>query len=439
MHSWLPSNVARIVQTLAEAGYQCWIYGGAVRDLLRKVTPSDWNLVTDAEAEAIESLFDRAVADDHGVTLSIYESDYRIESLGPGQDLDDFLGRSDFTLNAVAYDPRQDVLVDPHGGVAAIQMRVLSCPDDPLEVFDADPIRMLRAIRFAVELNLMFEPTVAAALQDEGLINKLHVCRRRRVRDEFFRIMTGEHASEAVAGIVDAGMGPALGLGPIMALTDLPQGPKHIYDAWGHTLDVIRRVPGRLDIRLAALWHDSGKAPTHKQDEDGTITHYGHEEAGADLTKQWMDYMQAPGLLSETVTSLVANHLIQYEPGWSNSTIRRWIRRVGKDRVATLFELAHADLDAHGPSVWATTHKAHLDELARRVESIKAEAPPLDETELAIDGSAIMEILGLTKGGPLVGKLKKTLMEMVVNDPKLNDPEVLKEIVIRLVPELREK
>jgi tRNA nucleotidyltransferase (CCA-adding enzyme) len=437
----VPPPVLDLLRTLWANGHAAYVVGGSIRDVLLGRTPLDWDLATDARPERVQVLFPGAVYENRFGTVAVHASDdsvveittfrqdheyadfrrpHRIE-FGDTIELD--LARRDFTVNAMAWGAGPDGLdsgelprpglVDPHGGRDDVAAGVLRAVGDPRLRFEEDALRMIRAVRLAATLGFGVEPATLAGIQ---------------ARSALVAHLSGERIATELDKLLAAPV-PSIGL-RLMGDTDLllpissdlaaqrgiGQNKVPGEDLWDHTLRSVDAARAdRPIVRLATLLHDIGKPATLA---DGHFI--GHDSVGADLAGTLLDRLRSPRSVRDRVVHLVRQHMFSYESNWSDSAVRRFIQKIGRDAIEELFELREADNVGSGLAADAGL----LGELRGRVQAeLDAEAV-LDLHGLAVDGSDLINELGMAPG-PRLGRTLETLLERVIADPALNDRPTL--------------
>jgi tRNA nucleotidyltransferase (CCA-adding enzyme) len=427
-----------ICARLRDAGKRGWIVGGCVRDLLRGKAVSDWDVATDARPTEVMKLFPRVIPTgiDHGtVSVLIHGVAYEVTTLrgettysdGRRPDsvvfVDDIaadLARRDFTFNAIAIDPLVPSLIDPWGGQADLAARVLRAVGDPVERFSEDGLRVLRAARFAATLECAIEPRTLAAI--EPTLDTYRKVSAERVRDEWMKTMKAKKPSIAFEVMRTTGI-LGVTLPEMLESVGLAQNRYHAYDVWNHTLSCLDACEGDAPLRIAALLHDIGKPRTRAlSDKTNDYTFYNHEKVGAEMAGSILDRLRFSNDEKARITSLVANHLVCYSDEWTDAAVRKWIRRVSRERVEDLYALNRADILGKGREV--TQELLGLERLKERVASELAAQHALSTRDLAVDGKDVMRELAI-KPSRRVGEVLDALIEKVVEDPSLNDRETL--------------
>jgi tRNA nucleotidyltransferase (CCA-adding enzyme) len=433
-----PAAVRRIADRLEEAGYDTWAVGGAVRDRVLGRPAGDWDLATRARPEQVMRLFRRTVpiGIDHG-TVGVLDGGHLYEVTTFRRDVETFgrhavveyadrveddLARRDFTINALAWHPASGRLLDPFGGRADIQARRLRTVGAPEERFAEDYLRVLRALRFAGQFELAIEGATWDALR--RAISQLQRLSAERVREELVKVLAQIRSASRALDLYRTSGALATLYPELAALPgEPPDAPE--WDLWTLTIRAVDAIPpSRTTLRLAALLHAVGMPPARTRDLRGGWRYTGHEVLGARKAEDVMRRLKASNAETEWVTRLVRHQRDIFPPDAPDAGVRRWLRDIGLDLVADLFRLrfalwrAEESGDARPEDLlerWAT---------ARRVVRTR---PPLSIGDLAIGGREL-QALGL-RPGPRFGEILLALLERVIDDPSLNAPARLEQIV----------
>ena len=317
--------------------------------------------------------------------------------------LEEDLRRRDFTINTLVMDLDGKVH-DPLGaGLADLEAYVLRTPIDPLQTFNDDPLRMLRAVRFAAQLGFELAPNMLPAMRQMRGRLAPPVVSVERIADELRKMLTSERPQLALEVLDEGGLLEVV-LPELAACKGVPQAGYHTHDVYGHTLLVVSHTPPELVVRLAAVFHDVGKLATATA--DGSFT--GHERVGADLARAALERLRFSQKDLDEVVILVRLHLrpVYYSSEWSDGAVRRLARDAGA-QLERLMALARADLAAS-----AYPHPEKLDELQARLGAVLSEQP--SRLTPPISGEDIMSALRLAPG-PAVGRIKERLTELVLD------------------------
>lgn len=436
----LPRTVEHVLATLAAAGHEAVLVGGAVRDQLLGLPHGtwDWDAATSAAPEEVVALFPESTWENRFGTVTVrgdppvevtsyraegaYHDARRPNEVRFGVALEEDLARRDFTINAIAWLPTdlaagRGRLVDPAGGVGDLRRRILRTVGDPRDRFGEDALRLIRAARLAARFELDLDPATEAAIA--SLAPRAASVSGERVRDELLRMLAiRERPSRGLLLLERLGL-LAVVLPELAALRGVPQAKLVPGDALDHTLATVDAVPPDppADARLTALLHDLGKATTQAAGH-----FFGHERVGAELARRVLDRLRVGRARSERIAAVIEQHMYQYEPAWTDAAVRRFIRRIAEVDRDLLFALRRADNVASGV---AAAGEANQRELETRIAAeLAAGAELLIGRRLAIDGHDLQSALGL-EPGPTVGVLLERLTEAVLDDPSRNERETL--------------
>ncbi len=453
----VPDDVVELCRKLRDAGYEAWLVGGAVRDLLRGTAAKDFDVATSAEPPDVTRLFGRKrtipTGEKHGTVTVLTEraghkehvevTTYRGEgaySDGRRPDgvvfvrtLDEDLKRRDFTMNAIAYDPLGDALADPYGGQRDLEARLIRAVGDARERFGEDGLRAMRAVRFAAQLEFAIDAATEAAIPET--IDVFRKVSAERVRDELVKILSARVPSVGLELMRTTGLLGAT-IPELLEGVGMHQNRYHAHDVWHHTLAAVDATellgnPPWL-VRFAALLHDVAKPRTAapKEDSPAENTFYRHELVGAKMADAIGRRLKLANEERETIVNLVGNHMFWYTPEWSDGTVRRFISRVGVEHLEGLFALRAGDVRARGRDEAPGTE---IDALRARAAAEVAKASALKITDLAVGGADVMEVLAC-RPGPIIGDVLRALLERVLDDDTLNSREQLRALIPTVVP-----
>jgi tRNA nucleotidyltransferase (CCA-adding enzyme) len=450
--SRIPAEVVVLCRRLRDAGHQAHLVGGGIRDLLLGRQPADFDVATSAPPEEVLALFGSTFAIPTGLqhgTVTVltgqgesrlavevttfrgegaYLDGRRPSSVSYVSSLDEDLSRRDFTMNAVGYDPIDARLTDPFDGRGDLQRRLIRAVGDPLQRFREDGLRPMRAVRQATQLEFTIDPpTLAAIGQTLDVFRKVSV---ERIRDELFKLLAGPKPSYGLDLMRATGLLSEV-LPELLEGVGVTQNRFHKFDVYGHTLAVVDNTHGERAglavLRLGALLHDVGK-PRARQPREGApgeFSFFKHEYVGADMADAIARRLKLSVADRGRIVAMVANHMFFYSPEWTDGTVRRFVRRVGSETLPALFALREGDIAGRG---FGEDPDVELGELRRRVSEVAAEDAALRITDLALDGKDVMRILGIAPGR-IVGVVLERLLERVLDDPSLNQPDRLAALV----------
>jgi poly(A) polymerase len=424
-------------QAAEELGVRAWAVGGYVRDTLLGRPHPDLDVVVES-GRALElaerfsqltgsrkpALFPRfgTAQVTWGERLVEFAS-ARAESYPPDSrkpevrsaTIEQDLQRRDFTVNAMLMDLDGRIL-DPLGGLGDLERRLLRTPRDPNRTFADDPLRMLRAVRFAAQLGFALEPSILPAMRAQRLRARPPVLSVERVTEELRKMLVSERPKLALELLDEGGLVEVL-LPELFACHGVDQGGWHTHDVFGHTLLVVEHTEPEIVLRLAALFHDVGKPVTATP--DGAFT--GHDRVGAQMARAALMRLRFSNSEVDRVAKLVQMHLrpVFYQPGeWGDGAVRRLARDAG-DLLWTLMALARADIAAS-----AYPHADKLDDLESRLRGVLEEKP--SRLALPVSGEDVMRVCGLAPG-PEVGRVKERLEALVLEGTLPPDREAILE------------
>lgn len=445
----VPPEVRNVAARLNAAKFENYLIGGCVRDLLLGKEPKDWDFTTNALPREIEGLFENTFYENTYGTVGIVNEETHEESLKvievtpfreegeyedfrhPGEvkwakTLEDDLKRRDFTINALAYDIEREEIVDQFGGLEDLKKEVIRTVGNPEERFREDALRILRALRFASQLNFAIDSETLQAMSDNKDL-LIHIS-KERIRDEFIKIV--------MSGAPSIALGLATQLGLLKFLSPefergvgMEQNKHHIYTVWEHLLRSLDHAASKnfpLHVRLATLFHDIGKPHTLRV-IDGERTFYGHDVVGAKLTKQILNDLKFPKDIAEKVIKLVRWHMFFSETETITlSAVRRIVRNVGPDLIWGLMDVRSSDRTGMGRPK-ETTYR--LRKYHSMIEEVMRD--PISVKQLKVNGEDVMRLS--QKGpGPHVGYILEILLGEVLEDPNKNTEDNLKRRVEEL-------
>lgn len=437
----IPPFVQKISRTLRQHGYQAWVVGGSIRDLLIDREVYDYDLATDALPEQVMKLFKRTIPTGikHGtvtvlttgspveVTTFRVESAYsdarRPDQVSFASSIEEDLSRRDFTINGMAYDPESGVLVDPFGGREDLKKGIIRTIGDPAERFAEDGLRPYRACRFASQLEFDIDETTMDAIP--GCLSYAAQVSAERIRDEFVKIIKSPRPSRGIELLRMSGL-INIFLPELLAGYGIRQNKFHRYDIYYHNLYACDAAdPSDYRVRLAALFHDIGKYEAKREVEEkntGTKSvFYNHEIIGAAITKRIMRRLKFSNEDIKLVIHLIRCHMFHYTSQWTDGAVRRFMRKVGLENLDRLFELRKADRIGNGLKRGESKSVANLK---KRIEKVIEEENAITVRDLAINGHDLMREFDL-KPGPVIGATLNYLLEEIMDDPDKNEYDTL--------------
>lgn len=431
----LPDGARYILRTLNGAGFEAYLVGGCVRDLLRGVQPHDWDICTSALPQKTQQCFARRRVIETGlkhgtVTVLVEGEPYEITTFRtegsysdgrhPDQvrfvpNLEEDLGRRDFTMNAIALD-LQSGLHDPYGGGADIRSGQIRCVGAPDQRFREDGLRVMRALRFAAEFGYEIEAHTARAVhENRAMLDRVAA---ERINTELCKLLVGKNAGDVLRRYPEVFCQFWPELGPLVTLEQ--NNPWHCWGGWEHTIHALEGVPAQLILRLTMLLHDIGKPACQSTDEAGIDHFYGHQAVSARLADQMLRALKFENRTRERVVLLVEHHDVQLPP--RSQVIRRWLGRLGPEAFFQLLAVKRADCMGQAPERMGD-RLAQLDRLQAQAEQILAEKQCLTLRDLAVDGRDV--IAAGIRPGPEVGRALEGLLERVLSGETPNERETL--------------
>ncbi|MBU1956404.1 CCA tRNA nucleotidyltransferase, partial [Patescibacteria group bacterium] len=422
LNNLIPQEVSYVTRALEKAGFEAFLVGGCVRDMLLDKKPKDWDITTNAIPEQIIPLFEKTFYENEYGTVGVvnentedeslkiievtpyrleakYSDNRRPDSVTFSNKLEEDLQRRDFTINAIAYNVSKGHFVDPYKGQKDIKDNVLNTVGVPYDRFNEDALRVLRAIRLAIELSFIITPSTQEAIKKTAYT--LQNIAKERICDEFVKIIESEtpmegiilaHELEVLQYIV-----PELEEG-----IDKKQNGSHVYTVWEHNLRSLRHATNRewpLHVKLAALFHDIGKPATRRwSKEKNNYTFYGHDVVGGRMTQKIMERLKFPKKMVIKVSKLVRFHLFFSDiDKITLSAVRRIVRNVEPENVWDLMKVRACDRIGMG-------RPKESPYRLRKYKSMIEEAmrAPVSVQMLKIDGATIMDVTHETPG-PKIG------------------------------------
>jgi putative nucleotidyltransferase with HDIG domain len=433
----IPFQIKEIHGILRNAGFDCYVVGGAVRNLVLGTPPKDWDLASNAQPEHVMKLFRKVIPTGvlHGTVTVLYKglhvemTTFRIDgsysdsrrpdSVEYTSSLLEDLKRRDLTINSMALDIETGEIIDPHDGRGDCERKLVRAIGIPEERFDEDGLRILRALRFAGRLGFSIEPATFAAMKSRAK-NLLGIS-AERIRMELEGILESEKPSVSFQGMAETGV-LRLILPELDACRGVEQRELHLFDVFTHSILACDAAPARdQGLRLAALLHDIGKPPVRGEGEDGLPRFHGHENESARLAGNILLRLKFPNAVIKRVCHLIAQHMFNYDSTWTDAAVRRFIIRVGRENLEDLFILRTAD--AQGMRNLPADTRG-LEELRHRIASVLQREEALSLKSLKVSGDDIKKTLALPSG-PAVGKILGFLFESILEDPALNEREKL--------------
>ena len=452
----IPEEVAEVMKRLEGAGFQAYAVGGCVRDLVLGKEPKDWDVTTSAKPEEIQKLFPESFYENKFLTVTVktasedptlkeievttfreegkYSDRRHPDEIRYARTLEEDLARRDFTMNAIALEfpisnSQFPKLIDPFDGQADLKKKMIRAVGNPVERFEEDALRMMRAVRLATELGFGIEKNTFVAVKK--LSGNLAFIAKERIRDELMKIIAAVKAREGIELLEETGLLehiiPELREG--IGVTNRPK----IFMIWEHNLKALEygaKTGFSPEVRLIALMHDIGKPRAKGPMKNDEWTFYGHDMIGSKMAAEILTRLHFPSDFVKKAAILIRWHLFKYDPdeGVTDSSVRRLIRNVGPENMADLVKLRICDRMGMGVPKAVPYRLRHFQ---FRVEKILREEEAPTPKMLKIRGEDIMRVLGI-EPGPKIGQIIEVLMQEVIDEPKKNTPEYLESRVKEL-------
>lgn len=442
MEIFLPDPVRSVLNRLNRAGHEAYIVGGCVRDSLLGLSPKDYDVTTSALPEETARLFPDCRVIETGIrhgtvtvildgmpieittyrTDGVYTDSRRPDEVFFVKTLKEDLARRDFTMNALAYNPKAG-LVDLFGGQADIEAGLIRCVGEPELRFTEDALRILRAVRFASQLGFTVEKRTQ---------NALFACRARlihvsveRIVIELMKLLCGKNVRTVLLEYVDILGVPLPELLPMVGCVQ--DNPHHIYDVYTHSVVVTESMPLVPHLRFAALLHDVGKPSTHTHDEDGIGHFYGHGEVSLRMVRDIMNRMHFDNPTFHRVSILVKYHDAMIQP--TERVVKRWLSRISPEAFFELLLLKRGDALGQAPD--NAYRLRMLDELYKLAEAVLESGQCFQLADLTINGDDLLA-LGFSQG-PEIGKTLDALLMAVIDGELPNERPLLTQKALELL------
>lgn len=448
----IPKEIKKVVKDLKENGFEAYLVGGCVRDLLRSEDPKDWDIATNANPEQIIKIFPKNFAENKFGTVTVL-TESKIESLKEveitpyrteaeytdkrhpdevhwAKTIEEDLSRRDFTINAIAIDvdklETKKEIIDPFNGQEDLKKKIIATVGNPKDRFFEDALRMMRAVRFSSTLGFEINKETKSAIKKNSIwIDEIS---KERVRDELLKIIMSDRASEGIEALRELGL-----LKYIMPELEegygVGQNKHHIFNCYEHSIESLKYAAKKKfnqNVRMAVLLHDIAK-PRVKAGNGADSTFYNHEIVGAKMAYQILDRLRFSKKEIEKIVKLVRFHLFYYNVGEvTESSVRRLVNKVGLENMEELLEVRMSDRIGSGVPKAEPYKLRHLKYVIDKVSQ-----DPLSAKMLKVNGEDIMKELGI-KPGPKIGWMLEILLSKVLIDPEKNNRDYLMSEVKRL-------
>ena len=456
----LPQILIDFYKVFEQNGFEAYLVGGAVRDICLNKKASDWDVATNATPQDVMKMFKFVVPTgfEHGtVTVHFHKVEIEVttfrtesgysdarhpDSINYAATIEEDLARRDFTMNAIAVNLKNGKLTDPYHGQRDIKRKLIRTVGNPYERFMEDGLRPIRALRFASKLDFKIEENTYNSIFDKKIQEKVLSISIERFRDEFVKILQSKKPSVGLKLMEKTGI-------LTLFIPELSQCRGVIQSDYRgfHKFDVLDHlfyacdgaVQDKLNVRLAALFHDIGKpdakkivtqqafnVKTGKTENVETVTFYNHEKISRDITEKVLTRLKFSNDMIKNVCHLVNEHMFHYEENWTNAAVRRFIIRVKPENLEDLFDLRLSDMYGMWNQKVEIKYSASVDLLLELKERIKSELEKqnaLSLKSLKVNGNDLIE--QNIAFGKKIGEVLNHLLECVIEDPELNDKEKL--------------
>lgn len=436
----IPADANKLIKKLQDNGFSAYVVGGCVRDFILGLTPHDWDICTSATPNQILEVFKCYKIIETGLqhgTVTIvlngeqyeittyridgeYTDNRRPDSVEFTTDLVEDLRRRDFTMNAIAYNETYG-MIDPFGGLTDIKNKTIKCVGSAKERFSEDTLRILRAIRFAAQLDFTIDEDTDSEIHKQ--YNSLNNISMERITSEFCKIVKSKSFPRLIELYKDVFSFIVPEINDMIGFKQ--NNPYHIYDVFDHTVAAIKNCDSEdLITRLATLFHDIGKPHCFQDGEDGHRHFKGHGKVSAEMTDKIMRRMKFDNDTREKVVELVTYHDSIFNVG--EKYIKRWLNKIGEDQFRRLIVLRRADIKAQNP-IYAKERLEKVDNVELSLEKVLEENLCFTLKDLAVNGRDLIE-LGY-KQSKEIGVVLNNLLEKVIDGDVANDKEELLKIV----------
>lgn len=458
----IPVILQKMNNIFEKNGFKAYLVGGAVRDMFMNKPASDWDVATDATPEQVIAAFKKVIPTGiaHGtVTVhfmgeEIEVTTFRIEQgysdgrhpdkVSFASDIEEDLSRRDFTMNAIAVSLKDGSIVDPFNGKSDIKNKIIRSVGNPLERFNEDGLRPIRAIRFASQLGFEIESETLKAISNENILQKTSTVSIERFRDELIKLLKSPKPSVGLKLLENTNIMK-------LFLPELLEGRNciqndirgyHVFDVLDHNFYSCDGAPAnKINVRLAALLHDIGK-PASKvvriTDNGEIYNFFNHEKYSESIARKLLVKLRFSNNEINNVCHLIANHMFHYEESWSDAAVRRFVVRIKPENIEDLIDLRLADMyGKYNMPIQIKESQACdlLIQLQDRINKIQAENSAFTLKSLAVSGKDLMDV-GIPSG-KTIGNILNSLLETVLDDPNQNNKDILLNIAKNLYEQMK--
>lgn len=440
MEIFIPRNIMEIIEKLEAGGFEAYIVGGCVRDSILGNTPKDYDITTSAKPEEVRSCLSEYTVIDTGIkhgTVTVvsdgenveittfrvdgkYSDHRRPDEVNFSESLSDDLSRRDFTVNAMAYNPKTG-LIDIFGGQNDLFRRKLSCVGDPEKRFDEDALRIMRALRFSSELGFEIDEAASAAIFN--MKDLLKEVAAERISKELVLLLNGKYPHKALSAYHEVFEVLIPEITPCVGFEQ--HSRYHAYDVWEHIAYAVEFSKAVPEVRLALFLHDIGKPRCFTLDENGRGHFKGHENISAEMASRILKRLKFPSKTIALTEKLIKFHYVT--PVDDDKVVRKLLSRVGKEDFFLLMEVMKGDNKAKCSFCFERVRA--IEDMQKRALKLIDEGECLKVTDLAVSGSDVKE-MGFE--GAEIGRILEKLLEDVINERLENKREILMQELAKL-------
>lgn len=435
MELFLPNYILDILERFRAAGFEAYVAGGAVRDLISGITPHDYDLCTEALPEETKALFSgeqvietgirhgtvTVMADGHPVEITTFRSEGTYsdgrhpDEVSFVRDLKEDMSRRDFTVNAMAYSPETGV-VDYFGGIEDLQKGILRCVGDPDQRFSEDGLRIMRALRFlSVKGYQPDQGTDAAIRRGKHMLEKVA---GERIHEELLKFLSGARAAELLDSYRNVFAVVIPELRPMFGFNQ--KSPYHNRDVWHHSLAAVRSLRPDPQLRLTMLLHDIAKPVVFVEDENGRGHFKGHQKRGSLIADEILRRLKFPGSFTKEIVALIREHDLKVPP--ERPAVRYYLNELGEDMFRKLLDIQMADASGKYEKFYAEA-ETRVEAVRKLMDAVLADGDCISLADLAVNGSDLLEA-GIGKGRQ-IGDTLSYLLKEVIEDRLPNEKEAL--------------
>jgi len=445
----IPEEVLSIIEKFKKSGYEAYIVGGCVRDVLRNVEPNDWDVATNAKPEEIQKIFPDSFYENKFLTVTVktesknprlkeieittfrceakYTDKRHPDEIRFAKTIEEDLSRRDFTVNAMALqlttnNKQQTTVIDPFEGQEDLKNKTIRAVGKPQERFSEDALRLLRAVRFATTLGENWKIEIKTLKEIKEKAAWLRVISKERIKDELIKITMSPQAYEGFLLLHKTNLLQYI-IPELEKGVGVSQNKHHIFTIFQHSLLSLKyaaKYNFGLAVRLAALFHDIAK-PQTKRGKGADATFYNHDVVGAKIGMGILSRLKFPKKTIEKVGTLIRYHMFYYDPEIvTESSVRRLLNKVGPENIKELIQLRIADRKGSGVPKARPYRLRHFEYIVSKVSR-----HPISVGMLEVNGDDVMKILNI-QPGPKVGLILNALLSEILDEPKKNKKEYLR-------------